>query len=356
MIPARRRSAAPGTLLILACWLTGAGAPAPCLAGGNELAAVDPWFDAWELVSAEVYGLDAITPVDFIFFDNHEVYSTSLVTAGNGETVTGPAMLGYRPVWRRASHNGSIRLPDGESVPVGLMSFSAPPHEPGAQAFFVMPLPSFWQQAGVDSDELGLERLLVGVFLHEFSHSQQMRGFGAQITALERRLPFGNELHDDIVQQHFEDDADYTARFRTEITAFYAASQENDAAEKIRLTRDVLSRYRARQDDYFRDDDAVFAELEDFFLSMEGAGQFTMYAWLVHPRGGAAAAEAAIAGIRRGGRWWTQDLGLAMFLLLDDFSPPAEWGPAMFGPSPGNIVDLLEAATHAYPAGPTAAH
>src|SRR5687767_12863107 len=157
------------------------------------------WFSAWELISKEVYHLDSLAPVEFVFFDEQFVYSTSNITVPGGEPVKGPELLNHQFVWKKALHNDTITLPDNSRVPVGLMSFASELKGEKNKSFFVMPLPQFWNEAGVTSKELGNDNLVTGVFLHEFSHSQQMQNFGRRITELENANDFGIEFSDDIV-------------------------------------------------------------------------------------------------------------------------------------------------------------
>jgi hypothetical protein len=74
---------------------------------------------------------------------------------------------------------------------------------------------------------------------------------------------------------------------------------------------------------------------------MEGLGQYTMYAWLIHPKGGNIAAETAVKGVRRGGRWWSQEEGLALFLALEKLAPPKKWAPKMFGSTTESVLRLI---------------
>jgi hypothetical protein len=344
--PADRRCASWVAAGIAAAFLTlpgygqrAASAQAP---DARQVAQISEWFSAWELVSVDVYGVETLRPVDFVFFDSTSVYTTSEITGAGGTRFEGPRLLNRHYLWRFAEHNGSIDLPDGSTVPSGLMSFAAPADRHAGRAFFVMPLPDFWEAADVKSDELGLENLLTGVFLHEFSHSQQMHNFGAQMSAFERRDRLDEPLTDDVVQETFERDERYESRFRDEVALFYDAAHSRSAGDRLALARQAMDRYRTRQQQYFVGDRALFRELDDFFLTMEGFGQFTMYAWLVHPEGGGLGKAVAEAGVRRGGKWWSQEEGLALFLLLQRFSAPRDWAGSMFGEDYGLVTDLIE--------------
>lgn len=307
----------------------------------TALAGVEQWFAAWELVSRDIYGIDTLRPVEFIFFDNAFIYSTSPGTGEGESVVDGPGLMNWHPVWRRTEQNGNIQLPDGQTIPVGVMSFAAPLSDREAGSFFVMPLPGFWQEAGVTSEVLGLDNLLTGVFLHEFSHSQQMHNFGADLSRFERSYEFKHELSDDIVQDYFADDEGYTSAFRAELALFFGAAHSDDEATRLALAREAMTLYRKRQQDYFTGDRATLARLDDFFLTMEGFGQYSIYAWLKHPQGGGFTAETAEEGVRRGGRWWSQEQGLALFLLLEKFLEPGTWAPLMFGNESVSAIDLI---------------
>jgi len=303
----------------------------------SPLEAVKNWFTAWELVSKEIYKIKTLQPVEFVFFDQTDVFSTSAISIPNGQTVSGPGLLGRKLAWKKANHNGKITLPDGQIVPVGLMSFAAPLGKDRQHSFFVMPLPDFWRKAGVESKELGFENLVTGVFLHEFSHSQQMRNFGRKLSEYEQKHTDKIEFSDDLIQNYFENDADYTREFLVETDLFYAAAE---LKSDDRLMQ-ALSLYKKRQSHYFTGGKQNLKELDDFFLTMEGLGQFTMYAWMIHPKGGRILPEAALTGVRRGKKSWSQDEGLALFLVLRSLAKSEKWAKRMFGNETISVIELI---------------
>jgi hypothetical protein len=94
-----------------------------------------------------------------------------------------------------------------------------------------------------------------------------------------------------------------------------------------------------RRADYLGGADSVYAQAEDLFLSMEGAGQWFAYLWLTGPKGGAMMPAEALPFIRRDGRHWSQDEGLALLLLVSRISPTAP--RALFAREPRTILTLL---------------
>ena len=87
---------------------------------------------------------------------------------------------------------------------------------------------------------------------------------------------------------------------------------------------------------------AYWAEFDDVFLTMEGLGQWLAYSWYVSARGPHIAPEVALREVRRGGRYWTQDEGLALFLVVDRLVPG--WQRLAFAKQPLLAEALLARA------------
>ena len=174
-----------------------------------------------------------------------------------------------------------------------------------------MPLPAYWAKAGITSKELGLENLITGVFIHEFSHSQQMQNFGKKITEYEKEYDFGIPFSDDLVQDLFDKDSSYQALFNEEVRCFYAASK--GSTMRWELLNAGLQTMKQRQQTYFKKKYKNLDQIDNFFLTMEGLGQYSMYVWLIHPKGGNIKKQIAIEGVRRKKNRWSQDEGFALF-------------------------------------------
>lgn len=301
---------------------------------------VNRWFGGWDLVSRKVFKLGYSEPVEFVFFDEKYVYSTSRITIPNGERIENSKFGGRTLNWKKAPHNNSITLPDKRIVPIGLMSFAGEmPNE--SKAFFVMPLTSFWEKSEVKSDELGLRNLITGVFIHEFAHSQQMENFGKRVSEYEKKNSFETELSDNIVQEVFGKNDAYVELFKRENDFFFEAFRAKEKSAKDSLTLDGLNLLKERRRRFFTENHGIFGELDDLFLTMEGIGQFAMYAWLTHPQGGNIPTEKALGGVRRGGKKWSQDEGFILFLLLDSYEKPEKWAKVFFGTKIVSVTDLL---------------
>jgi len=248
-------------------------------------------------------------------------------------TYTIPA--GDLAVMSAVPHGETVQIPGGPELPVGPISFA------NGKDAFIMSLPSVWRAAGVES-EVGLERLMSGVLLHEMMHVRQTALANAALDPTVKAHGLEETLSDDLLQEVFEPDADYAATFGAERDLFYAAAAAQGDDEARRLAAEGLRLLRERRAKFFTGDKAYFTELDDVFLTMEGMGQFLIYTYFRSPEGGALNEAAAVNAVRRGRKWWSQDEGLALFLVLDRLLP--DWQQRGFSEPDWRAQNLLAAA------------
>lgn len=242
--------------------------------------------------------------------------------------------------WRGDAHHGSIRLPGSKAFRVEPTAFAA---ARGTTRYFAMSLPSVWRAAGVTST-IGLERLMDGVVLHELVHTRQFHFANPALKAVSARYGLGDDVNDDSLQARFGKNADYRAAYRKERDTLFAAAAASNDREARRLAGDALKLMHARHQRWFVGADAKWAQLDDIFLTMEGAGQWLAYAWLIAPEGEKLSKPTALRGVRRDGGQWSQDQGLALFLTIDRLVPG--WQKLAFAQKPLLARALLERAVH----------
>ena len=241
--------------------------------------------------------------------------------------------------WSGTPHSGSITLPDGTSAPVGVTAF-AKPLDSSDKGFFVMSLPSLWHAAGVKSG-IRLEALMNGVLLHELMHAYQFYFANPTLAALIKQYGLPEAIGDDSLQEAFENNENYVADYHAERDLLYEAAAAPDDEAARRLAQKALDHLRARRAKWFTGEAEKWAPLDEIFLTMEGLGQWVIYAWFRDPRGEDLDHETALREARRG-RSWTQDEGLALFLVVDRLVP--DWQKLAFAPKPETAEALLERA------------
>ena len=257
-------------------------------------------------------------------------------------THIGKAGPGTAIRWTSTAHpTGVATLPDGKNVPIGPISFAAPDNGAARPGFFAMSLPSVWRASGVTS-EIGLERLMDGVLLHELMHTRQFYFANPVLAALGKKYHFGDDMSDDSLQDKFKSDPAYAAAYQAETSMLYAAANAASDAEARRLAGKALAMMRARRARWFEGENAQWAPLDDIFLTMEGLGQWLAYAWFVSPHGLSLDHQTAIAAVRRKRNRWSQDEGLGLFLVTDRLVP--HWQSLAFAKHPALAEALLAKA------------
>jgi len=266
--------------------------------------------EAWEFTRTGLLVLDGmVDPPTVVLFDATCVYRRD-----------------GRDDWESASHKGAVPLPDGNTLPPRVTSFASP-YNGDRRAFLAMALPTVWAAGGVTST-LGLETLMTAVFVHEMTHTRQFYDFAPRLAEATSRYNLPDDLDDDAVQTRFETVPAFSAGIAAERELLFRAAAAADPSVARDLARRARTRIDARRASYFVGDDIRYTELEDLFLTMEGIAQWASYRWLIHPQGGGHVAPATLDAFRRGGRRWSQDEGLALFLVIDRLVP--DWRARAF--------------------------
>ena len=235
------------------------------------------------------------------------------------------------------AHAGQVAIPDGSTVPAQRLAFATPTSDGGM--FFIMALPPLWRADTAESRDPRL--LSMVVFMHEFTHTQQADGLGARIDRL-LSLGLPQDANDDIVQDRFGDRPGYRETWEAETELFYDAAASMNGQQMRTGLQEGLERLRARQARWFTGDEAFYAEADDVFLTLEGTGNWSAWAWLTDPRGGNLSREDAIAFVRGGSGHWSQDEGLGLMLTIDRLSP--DWPAHAFGPGALTVTQLAQRA------------
>ena len=243
--------------------------------------------------------------------------------------------------WQGSPYKSKVLLPDGSLIPSGVVSFAAPVNGSSTAGFFVMSLPSIWRSHNIQSG-LGLERLMDVVLLHEMSHTQQFYFANPMIDALSARYHLGDEIGDDSIQDTFSKDPAYVKAYESECELLYKAAGASTDVDARMYARQALHAMRHRRQTWFTGSGIYWNTVDDVFLTMEGIGQWTAFAWLTDPNGPGLKPQFAISEIRRKRNHWTQDEGLALILVIDRLLPG--WQKLVFAAKPQLAESLLERA------------
>jgi hypothetical protein len=305
---------------------------ASCDLSTSDSAWISTALDGWRRVSTSIPTPPTRYPI-LVFFDSLCVHR---LDRGEGVAASHSFQAaGHDFALTSSEHGGVIRLPDGDSVPPRLVSFAS--RLRNGNMFFVMSLPAVWSASGRGPRA---DVLATAVFMHEFAHTQSP-ALGARIDALIRRgLP--QDVDDDIIQKRFDSLPAFQRAYEAERDLLFESASAPSRAAAVIAARRALALMEQRRARFLRGANAIYADAEDVFLSMEGSGQWAAYLWLIDPQGGAMRPEDAVPFLRRGGRRWSQDEGLALLLVLSRLDPRAP--RELFGPAPRTIIPLLRRA------------
>lgn len=330
----RKRFLSVAVLVALTCGSLPQGLQAPaetsaCAMSESDRAWIERALEAWRFASREITGIDRLPSYRAILLDAGCVLTSADALASSDA----------RPAtWSVAAHAGSIPLPDGTQLPVGVTSFTS---GKDGSYWFVMSTPSVWEAGGVGSGP-SLATTMVAVLLHEASHVAQLQPYGPRLGALIERNALPESFDDDAVQDRFRSDEDFAASVARETALFLQAAAHEDDGEAKFLAFEARQLMRERAALWFVGDDAYLAEAEDIWLTFEGAGQWVAYQWQVHPRGAAQAPADVLPRFTRG-QAWVQTQGFAVVLALERLVGP-QWKRHAFGDGEQTVLEMLDAA------------
>lgn len=284
---------------------------------------------AWHHVNKTISQVSHIPPFDILFFDDvcQSLSPDALATEG-------------KATWHSKPHGGMVTFPDGDKMPPMVNSFTMS-SEINGQTFFVMSTPSVWRSGGVKS-AMGLTMLMTPVMLHEAMHAIQSPTYGKQIEALSKKYDLPDDFNDDSVQKLFKENPDFTASVLAEIDLLLKAAHAPTDTEAHALARAAQNKIQARYDTWFTGDAEKYRAIDDIWLTMEGSGQWVGYKWLSDPQGGGLTKETALKEFGQRGKWWSQNLGFALFMAIDRLSD--DWKKDAFGSGERTVLTLLDEA------------
>jgi hypothetical protein len=315
----------------------------PCTFPPAEISWLKRALDGWEQVSRQFLRIDPSPLPWIVLFDASCVWHLSPDANPGSDALRVTTTLSFAgspvPVYA-VSHQGTVLLPGG--VPISVeMKASTSLRRNGRGAFFVMAMPSVWQTKEFSAPTRA--EFLQGVFSHEMTHTRLLEGINRRVRDLARKNELVYPINDDAIQAEFQRTHGFEAAFNRERDQFYRAALEPDPARQRDLTIKALDMVRLRHARFFTGPAAAYAELESLFLTIEGVGQWAAYR-LTRTRAGGNDAE-ALRLVRDNRKYWSQDEGLALFLLVDAMVP--DWQPRIFNATAASPFALLEEAVGA---------
>lgn len=305
----------------------------------HETSWIQRALDGWEIARREFLKVDPRPLPWIVLYDASCIWHfgpTDPKLVSDAKPTKARFTFGGEPLDALAMpHRGTVLLPNRVEIPIEIKASTAL-YRNGRATFFVMAMPSVWRRKPF------LDEYLQGVFSHELVHTLQLVNINRRLRQLIGSVDVPGRLNDDVIQARFQKEPGFARLMDRERELLYKAAGASDANNRGDLVRKALAVVRERHDRYFTGSNAVYAEIEALFLTMEGIGQWTAYK-LTKARGQLGASDLeALNLVREDRRYWSQDEGLALFLLIDAMVP--DWRPKMFDGLPPSPYTLLEQA------------
>jgi hypothetical protein len=318
---------------------------APCELKDPDARWLQRAVDGWDMVRREFLRLEPRPLPWIVLYDSACVWHIGpqdKAVVGNARSLARPFMLGDETlVVVGQPHRGTVLLPNRVEIPIEIKASTAL-YRNGRAAFLVMAMPSVWRTERRHASKPHLDEYLQGVFTHELAHTRQLIAINARLRQVVGKNGMPSRLNDDVIQSTFHKDAGFSRKVNQERNLLYQAALTSDPTNMRELTRKALAMMRDRQARYFQGANASYAEMEELFLTIEGAGQWAAYRLTKARRVVGASDMQAMELVRDDRRFWSQEYGLAIYLLLDQLVPG--WQERMFDALPASPLTMLEQA------------
>jgi rubrerythrin len=236
--------------------------------------------------------------------------------------------------------SGTVLLPNGAPLPSQAAAYTSF-YKDGTAPFFVMALPDVWRRDPDNARDPFSDEFFLGVAMHELTHTRQLLPMIERLRVIGEQYKLADvALNDDVVQNRFQTVDGFRAAFELERDQMFRAAAEQDPRRRRALAVEALKMIRTRQARYYTGSDRAYKEFEEVFLSMEGAGQWAAYTFAKRDTRADASDSAVVDFVRSTRKYWVQEEGLALFLLIDRFVP--DWQRRIFGSTYVSPVDMLE--------------
>lgn len=216
------------------------------------------------------------------------------------------------------------------------------PYANDRNAFLISPLPARFRQLAAPDQAHELDEMFLGLAAHELTHTQQLARALQQIKRLRARHPIPESFDDNVIQRACEPNDVYRQLYQEERGHLARAVLASDLDSARHAASHAIALSQKRKERFFVGTFAGFADLDDIVLAMEGAAMWVQYRTAREraPAGEEWLRTISVLSARHSA--WSQEEGLALFLLIDRLVP--NWQQRFFSsqtdlPSPFRTVE-----------------
>lgn len=250
------------------------------------------------------------------------------------------AFSGSKYALYRVPHTGNMWVPEREAIAISSRPAAAMPYANNKKSFFVAPLPSLYHKLAPADQAKYLDFLFLGLCLHELTHTKQLNYALPQILAVQSKYKMSGSIDDNMVENTFSKNEDYVKIFLEERKHLWNAVLTNNRDSCLAELSVALALAKQRRTKFFVGDFAPFDELDDSFLALEGSAMWVQFQVMKKNPPNKQTEYQTLGWLVERTNSWSQEEGLAMFLIIDKLVP--DWKSGFFErelPSPWKILE-----------------
>jgi hypothetical protein len=313
---------------------------------GQDLPSMQKTVDDWEYSCKSELHIDPGTLPWIIFYDSTTAWHINPEVAllpMHEKLISSVRFAGVDYPLFRVDHKKKLWLPERDAIDVKARSAAAMPVNNNMKTFFISPVPAYFHTLAPPEHTPNLDLLLRGLNMHELTHTRQLPFVLPQILKAQKKYKLPESIDDNSIERTFEKNEAYKTLFFKEKTHLWnAVMTSNVDSCKLEL-KAALQLAAERQRRFFVKENEGYKKLDDIFLALEGSAMWAQYKiTLKYAPPGQSPAQ-TIFFIYEHGNSWSQEEGLALFLIIDKLVPG--WQGQLFSSALPSPFELLKKHT-----------
>lgn len=297
--------------------------------GNADILWIQKVLNNWHYVCLNELNIEVKTLPWIIFYDSSSAWHLNAdesMLPPFEKTHDSVAFAGINYQLIRIAHTESVWVPDREPIPLTSFLISTMPYAENRKAFFVAPLPSLFHKLTTPDQAPYLNFLFLGTNIHELTHTRQLPFVLPQLLGI-HNSDNRKSLNDNTVEEEFSKNERYKELYSEESTHLWnAVFTDNEDSCRAEIER-AIKLIEIRKREFFTGDNQGLGQADEIFLSLEGSAMWAQYRIMLKDTPNPNERE-LLSWIVQQGPAWSQERGLALFLLIDRFAP--DWKDPFF--------------------------
>ena len=309
---------------------------------GQDLPALQKTADEWENTCRNELHIEPDMLPWIIFYDSvtawHINPEITLLPAYKRLTST-IRFAGVDYPLFQVNHNNKLWVPERDPIDVKTFMVTTIPVSDNKKTFFISPVPAFFHTIAPPDQKIYLDLLLTGMNMHELTHTRQLPFVISQILQAQKNYKLPESIDDNSIERTFENNEAYKALFVKEKTHLWNAAMAANLDSCKRQLKIALDLATERQRTFFVQENEGYKKLDDIFLALEGSAMWAQYKTTRKYAPQGQSPEQTLYFLFQHGNSWSQEEGLALFLIIDKLVPG--WQAQFFSkelPSPFELL------------------